>query len=1137
MRIHLKRNSDILVGNGSRFWAVVIVLLVSTTVFASFVPETRAQPLAEFTGVFTERTTDIEPDGLYNELIIGAEVDVFVAGEYEVYGSLRDSFFNYIDSDYNSTYLDVGTHTVEISFTGFKIRNNGVDGPYEVYVDLYATDPWEWLDSDFYTTQFYAWGDFQTPPAEFKPPHSDYGLDMDGDGLYEYLVINVTVNVTTDGRYTVDGDLYDDDWDWIDYKTKITTLTEGLREVKLFFSGWTIYDHGYSGIFAVELDLRDISNELVDSDTHYTQYYSFDQFNSTPPAEFYPPYSDYGLDMDGNTFYDYLVVNVSLNVHIAGTYVLVSYLYDGSGTTFITSSLNITYLDIGIQTIPIYFVGPQIFESGIDGPYDVEMYLARQIRGGMWEGIGYDYYMTSPYSHTDFDSSDTIPPTITSTIPEDGETEVPISTLIWIVFSEWMNSTSVEDAFSYTDGISVWNSTNGSWNWFGNTFLFYPFVAFQYSTTYTVTISTEAKDLSENNLESLYQFSFTTESIFWDTESPEISNVLVNGQPFIEVPEGTIVTLTARIDDSTTGGSDIGGANFTIGEGNWPSTDMNPQDGFFDSSTEVATFDVNTAGWAEGTYDLYVYGRDVVPNYNTTSTAYATIIIVPETRAPKILNVFVDSQPSQTYYLSSLPPTITLTATIDDVDTGNSNIGGANYTTPTPTSWPGTDMNAVLPPFDNSIEDATATIATPTLPGTYNYYVYAWDELGNCNNTAPFASLTIVDDLPPQISNVLVNGEPTTTVVSGASVILTAKISDTNTGGSEIEDANYTTGFANWLSSRPMSSADGAFDEALEDITATIDTTGWADGMYEIYVYGQDNLLNSNVTSLEYAIIVISTDTTPPEISNVLVDDKTSVTVTAGTSVTLTARIDDSTTGGSDTGGANFTVGKANWPSSELMSASDGAFDSPIESVTASIDTTDWQEGTFEICVYAWDAVLNNNKTSTACATIIIAPIITDTTPPTISDVKKDPDPQELGKIIKISANVTDDVEVDIVFIEIKDSEGNVVGNFSMAYDSVADRYELEKSFDKTGTYTFTIWAKDTSANFASSQGEFTIKKAEAISFLEQYWWVVLLIVVIIVIIMVAVLFLRRKGPVLTEELPPPPEELAEEEVVREERE
>ena len=62
---------------------------------------------------------------------------------------------------------------------------------------------------------------------------------------------------------------------------------------------------------------------------------------------------------------------------------------------------------------------------------------------------------------------------------------------------------------------------------------------------------------------------------------------------------------------------------------------MFASDGAFDEVTENVDATVDTTGWLPGDYDIYVYGWDDVPNYNTDSTAYATITIIgPDTEPP-----------------------------------------------------------------------------------------------------------------------------------------------------------------------------------------------------------------------------------------------------------------------------------------------------------------------------------------------------------------------------------------------------------------------------------------------------------------------------------------------------------------------
>jgi hypothetical protein len=459
-----------------------------------------------------------------------------------------------------------------------------------------------------------------------------------------------------------------------------------------------------------------------------------------------------------------------------------------------------------------------------------------------------------------------------------------------------------------------------------------------------------------------------------DDLAPEVSNALVDGLAMTTVTAGTIVTLTATVDDSNTGNSNVDDANYTIGMAAWPGTGMNPVVPPFDSPTEDVTQTIDTTGWPDASYDIYVYARDNVPNGNITSTAYATITILSDSTPPEINNVLIDGMATASYPLSLLPPTVTLTATIDDTNTGGLFVGGANFTTPTSTSWPGTPMNPVLAPLDSPLEDMTATFAPPSMPGTYNYYVHGWDNGPNYNNSAPFATLVITDDLPPEITTVQINGASTLNVPFSSipALALTANLNDSSTGGSNIGGANYTTPSSNSWPGVPMNPVMAPFDNPVEDVSATL-SAPTVPGTYYYYLHAWDDITNYN-TSAPFATLVVEDDIAP-EVSNVLVDGLATTTVSAGTSVTLNATIDDSNTGNSDVGGANYTIGAQSWPGT-AMNPVNPPFDAPTEDVTVVIDTTGWTPGSYDIYVYGTDAAVptpNGNSTSTAFATIIIS--------------------------------------------------------------------------------------------------------------------------------------------------------------------
>jgi hypothetical protein len=105
---------------------------------------------------------------------------------------------------------------------------------------------------------------------------------------------------------------------------------------------------------------------------------------------------------------------------------------------------------------------------------------------------------------------------------------------------------------------------------------------------------------------------------------------------------------------------------------------------------------------------------------------------------------------------------------------------------------------------------------------------------------------------------------------------------------------------------------------------------------------------------------------------------------------------------------------------------------------------------------------------------------IRDTTLPEISEATALPAPQEVNDYVNISAVVTDIVDVASVWIEITDPNDDLVGNFSMSYDSITNRYYDNRIYDIVGVYQFIIWACDTSDNWESESDQFTIQDTQA---------------------------------------------------------
>jgi thiol-disulfide isomerase/thioredoxin len=545
-----------------------------------------------------------------------------------------------------------------------------------------------------------------------------------------------------------------------------------------------------------------------------------------------------------------------------------------------------------------------------------------------------------------------------------------------------------------------------------------------------------------------------------DFEPPEITSVMVDGQPQVSVPEGQTVSLTATLTDLITGNNDISRANYTVGFQNWPGNVMDASDGSFDSPTEDVNASISTTGWALGNHDLYVYGCDEMGNCNITSTQYARVTITTgETQPPEISNVNIDGETTKTYNLSVKPSAVTLQALVDDTSTGDSPIAGANYTAPTATSWPGIAMDASDGLFNESLEWIDATISTPGTAGSYDYYVYAWDISPNYNNSAPHATLVVIDDVPPEIRDVYINGKIAESIAEGtSSVSLTAVIDETMTGGSGVLSANYTIGPQNWPGT-DMDPTDGSWGDDTENASKTLDTSSLTVGSYDICVYGRDasGLGNANVTG-ECAQLIVVADSTPPEISSILIDGQPTVTVQFSSLpivCTITTTIDDSSTGGSVVAGANYTTPTpASWPGND-MNASDMAFDSPTEDVITSFYPP-LAAGTFNYHVHAWDEIGNYNTTA-PYATVVVE----DDVPPEISNVLANGMPSitvSQGTVLTLTATASDVLTGNSNIVAANYTDGSANWPSSKNMDATDLSFD-SSSEDVTATMDTSGWA------------------------------------------------------------------------------
>lgn len=126
--------------------------------------------------------------------------------------------------------------------------------------------------------------------------------------------------------------------------------------------------------------------------------------------------------------------------------------------------------------------------------------------------------------------------------------------------------------------------------------------------------------------------------------------------------------------------------------------------------------------------------------------------------------------------------------------------------------------------------------------------------------------------------------------------------------------------------------------------------------------------------------------------------------------------------------------------------------------------------GTYSYTVWAGDIFLNWGHDS-GTFTVVLPP---DVTPPTLTAVDA-PDPQITGRRVWINVTATDNRDVSSVLVCISDPGGSDLGNHSMVHEPTTSLWSYNATFTALGTYDYVVWANDTSDNWASTAGQFTI--------------------------------------------------------------
>jgi hypothetical protein len=242
---------------------------------------------AEITDTW-EYLEDLDEDGLADYLAIEVQLDVWKSGNYTVYGSLDyldervGEYYISITGNRTESYLTRGKHKVRLRFDGTHIYKSKINGSFILNLQLGLMDEYHrYIGFRALNTSEHFYMEFQKPKVEFTGVYSDFGVDTDGDGRYNYLAVSVGVDVREAGEYEIFAWLGDENREMIDYCSNESYLSEGMQTVTLHFDGISIGSHDVDGYYMMaSLLIRDLDNNDIDAveDAYNSSFYRYADF-------------------------------------------------------------------------------------------------------------------------------------------------------------------------------------------------------------------------------------------------------------------------------------------------------------------------------------------------------------------------------------------------------------------------------------------------------------------------------------------------------------------------------------------------------------------------------------------------------------------------------------------------------------------------------------------------------------------------------------------------------------------------------------------------------------------------------------------------------------------------------------------
>lgn len=203
----------------------------------------------------------------------------------------------------------------------------------------------------------------------------DYGVDEDGNGIFEKIVVEIETETNMPGRYTIHVGLKSDNDKYFG-ETVETELKGGIETTKILFDTKPLFDKKIDGVFQINyVQLYYANNPILEmrENLGQTQAYKLEQLGQRPNIIYTGENIITPIDKNRNGKYEGLQIQVGVDVLNAGNYKFQGDLYDeltdATAEGLIEFGSGEAALKKGKGTVTFFFSGKKIIEHGVSGKF------------------------------------------------------------------------------------------------------------------------------------------------------------------------------------------------------------------------------------------------------------------------------------------------------------------------------------------------------------------------------------------------------------------------------------------------------------------------------------------------------------------------------------------------------------------------------------------------------------------------------------------------------------------------------------------------------------------------------------------------------------------------------------------------